>query len=225
MNAHVNPRFYVGPNTNEIVLSIGRSYGVANDIDNESVIIKFTKRVGKDSNNVSLWTSYAVIDGLAKFEIPEEFRTDAVNFTKGFYDGQVMLGDCLIGDVELIKAPGHYVGFNESIEDKCHGEQTWVEPECVIEPVTKPCNCLCNGDPVKQSNCPTCYNQVLVAKIGLIADYAGLSEINTEDCPLPEGGEQEICGDESQNNVNKPMISGMQESKLPEGYVEDVNDC
>lgn len=236
MLSHINPRFYVGPNTNELIVPIGRSYGVGADIGNTSVVIGFNKRP-ISLVPVSVWTSYAVSDGVAKFEIPEDFRTDAVNFPKGFYDGEVKINECIIGDVELVKAPGHYLTIGESVEDKCHGGQTWVEPECVVEPATKTCECSCNGDPVNycdciytvKNNCPTCYNQVLVAKIGLVAEYAGLDEIDVDACPLPDGSDLSDCNPDADECVTvpikKPLISGIQESKIPEGYIENESDC
>ena len=169
---HANPRFYIGPNTNEVIVEIGRAYGVTVGNAATPLVIKFKKR-SMPSNIDSTWTSYVVKNGFAHFEIPEPFRTGASDYPVGFYDGEVTIGDCVIGEVELIKAPGHYLMDGQSVQDKCHGEDTWVEPECPTGEVTKPCGCGYSD----KSQCPSCYNEVTVAKIGLLADYAGLYEL------------------------------------------------
>lgn len=193
MYRHANPRFYVGPNTNEIIVSIGRAYNVALSNNVGALQIKFNKR-SVSSPVESVWVSYTVINGIAKFEIPDEFRTNIQDFPKGFYDGRVMIDDCEIGSVELIKAPGHYLSNPDSIEDKCHGDDDWVEPECTdyqYKSFSK-CSCNCNGDPSNpcsciykvKNNCPTCYNQVTVANLGSLIDYIGLNEMMS--CEPPE---------------------------------------
>lgn len=174
VHRHANPRFYIGPNTNEVIVGVGRSYGVTMNTTPSVMTIKFSKR-SVPGNTESIWSSYSVKNGFAHFEIPDEFKAGADDFPVGFYDGEVMIGDCVIGDVELVKAPGHYISSGQSVEDQCHGENTWVEPECPTGEVTKSCECGYSD----KSQCPSCYNQVNVAKIDLIIDYAGLDEIQT----------------------------------------------
>ena len=179
---HANPRFYVGPIPNEIVVGVGRAYGVQLGGGVGQVTITFQRRPAHD-NTVSVWDSYAVKDGFARFEVPESFRTNLDDYPTGFYDGVVTIGECEIGDVELVKAPGHYLGDAESIQDRCHGEDTWVEPKCPIDEPVNTCECGYSD----KSQCPTCYNEVNVAKIDLIIDYAGLNEIET--CTPPDNQE------------------------------------
>ena len=191
---HANPRFYIGPNTNELIVGLGRAYGTQLSDSVGDVTITFRRR-HTHTNVVSTWVSYVVKNTLARFEIPESFRTQIDDYPTGFYDGVVTINECEIGRVELIKAPGHYLSNAQSVQDKCHGDNTWVEPNCVPDECPTTCACNCNGEPGKpcdcayqvKNNCPTCYNEVHLAKINLIAEYAGLNEI--QECSPDEGGE------------------------------------
>jgi len=161
MSRHTNPRIYIGPSTSEVIIPIGRAFGVQADVD--SVTIEFTRRK-VDALVISTWVSYVIQNGSVHFEIPEEFRTDCVTFPKGFYDGVVSFGncadgDCIVGDIELIKAPGHYLSDADSIESRCEDDNTWVEPDCADDDAPDPCGCICET-PV--DNCPTCYNETIV---------------------------------------------------------------
>lgn len=241
MRRHANPRVYIGPETNEVLLPLGRAYGVGVGDHVTSVTIVFTKRGVIDPVD-SVWVSYAVNEGYARFEIPDAFRSNPEDFPRGFYDGVVFIDDCAIGDVEMIKAPSFFLGPAKSIEDKCHSETEWVEPECIRPPVDHiscgDCRCRCNGDPNKycdcsyqiKNNCPSCYNKVFVAELAM-AGYVGLDEVDLENCPLPEGSEVEQgCVEIDDQCVvvpdrNKNQIVTTQESNLPEGYIENVNEC
>lgn len=174
---HANPRVYVGPETKEITISLSRSFGVNADLDSVTIDFK-RKKVGAEV--ISTWSSYDVTNDKAHFEIPEEFRTNIIDFPRGFYDGSVFFGECIIGDIELIKAPGHYFKSSESIEHKCVEDNTWVEPDCADEEESViTCGCNCNGDPDEpcdcihqvKNNCPTCFNEVFVATMDVKEDY------------------------------------------------------
>ena len=172
MARHNNPRFYIGPKTNELVLGIGRAFSTLVSDPLGDVSVTFTRRMCGASDEIT-FISYAVTpDGFAHFEIPDNFRTDADTWGRGFYDGVVNVGDCYIGDVELIKAPGHYLSFGQSVQDRCKGGTVWVEPSC--DELMIDCNCNCKGNPTSYcnckrkamvgDNCPTCYNEEFVTR-------------------------------------------------------------
>lgn len=238
MSRHANPRVYIGPRTNEIIVPLSRANGVDLGDGVNTVSITFTKR-SVSSPVESIWSSYAVKNGFARFQVPSDFKSNAEDYPKGFYDGVVKIDECYIGDVELVKAPSFYLGPADSVEDGCHSQDEWVEPECANELLVgqSTCGCNCNGDPNQfcdcsyqvKNNCPTCYNQQIVATIAVHA-YAGLDEIDPDNCPLPDGSEEvQLCDETTGDCINVPtgpssVISLVQET-TKEGYVEDDNDC
>lgn len=173
MSKHHNPRVYVGPLTVELIIPIDRAVGIDPHITTLS--IEFTRRK-VDAVVISTWTSYDILDGNAHFEIPDLFRTDAVTFPKGFYDGSVFSGECVIGEIELIKAPGHYLIASDSVEDECKVKTDWIEPDCADE-VAPVVECPPTGD----DGCPTCYNQVIVAPLIDNLNYVDLDEDDIEE--------------------------------------------
>lgn len=177
MARHNNPRFYVGPQTNELVMGIGRAFNVGLIEPKPDVTITFKRRKCGAKDEI-VFTSYAVTpEGNAHFEIPDLFRTDADTWVRGFYDGHVKIGDCDIGHVELVKAPGHYLSFGQSVEERCEGGTTWIEPSC--EKDKTKCTCKCNGDPISncscahvvRDNCPTCYNEQIISSVRIESGY------------------------------------------------------
>lgn len=230
MQRYANPRVYIGPDTNEVILPIARSYGVALGDNISSLLITFTKR-SVTQPVPSEWPSFTIKDGYAHFEIPAEFKSNAEDFPKGFYDGVVTINDCEIGNVEMVKAPGSYIGPAKTVDDQCHSEDEWVEPDCdngLTEPQTTTCGETCTYQ--GSDNCPTCYNEQIVAKIAAF-EYAGLDEIDPEVCPLPEGSEEvELCdsattdcGTSSPTSTDKTITNTQEATK--EGYIEDDNNC
>lgn len=222
MTRHANPRFYVGPNTNEIVLPVNRTLGVElGDIVTE-LEIRFVKRSAV-SPVESIWSSYAVSNGLAKFQVPPEFKSDPDDFPKGFYDGVVSWGDCDIGQVELVKAPSHYLKPGRSVEDKCHTPDPWVEPPC--EDGEEAC---VHHIPLKDG-CPQCTDEAVLSVMGTgVIEYAGLDEVTPEECPLPDGAEPE--GEDPEECVmdcvsTPPESTGVQKVDIAEGYIEDDDNC
>ena len=184
MTLYANPRFYVGPKTNELIIPVDRTYGV--QLGNLTQLTMTFKKRSVSQPVESIWVSYAIKNGNAHFEIPLEFRTNAEDFPKGFYDGVVFTDDeCKIGCVELIKAPGRYLQSGQSVQDRCEDQEGWVEPECSIE-LNNHCGCSCvNG--CDKDGCTNSCNEVYVAQIPQsLIEYAGLDELMSEDCPVLE---------------------------------------
>ena len=181
---YANPRIYIGPQTVEVVINLGRSYNTSLSVTKPDVRIEFQQRACGDKK-VSEWLSY-IVDGNAnaRFAIPSEFLTEIEDFPRGFYDGKVYIGECHISDVELVKAPGYYVKSARTV-DSCF-ETEWVEPGCQ-EDNSLDCICNCNGNISEncsciykvKDNCPTCYNEVYVTQIELLDGYAPPDECET----------------------------------------------
>ena len=178
MARYANPRFYVGPKTNELILGIGRAFNTQLVDPKPDVTITFKRRKCHVTDEIT-FTSYAVTpEGNAHFEIPDIFRTDVTTWLRGFYDGAVKIGDCDIGDVELVKAPGHYTSFGQSVQERCKGGTQWIEPQC--DDPTVRCSCACGGDPTSncncshqvKDNCPTCFNEEFVSRLDSLQGWA-----------------------------------------------------
>lgn len=228
MARHANPRLYIGPQTHEVIVSLGRSFGVSMNTTKPDVRLEIKRRKCGEQI-VSDWLSYAVdTRDQAHFQIPAAFIDGIEVFPRGFYDGKVFVGECHVADIELIKAPGHYAQSARTIEERCHGETDWLEPDCVEEAATE-CGCNCNGAPDKEcdcrykikNNCPTCFNEVFVSRINLIEGYTDWVE---KEAPPPVE-ESELDQMESTSQVEcKPLIETIQKSDLIEGYA-DVDKC
>lgn len=185
MTLHRNERIYIGPKTNEVIVSVGRSYGV--DVSGTQVIkLEFSRRGFADAT-VSVWNTYKIVKEHAHFELPTIFLTDIISFPKGFYDGKVFVDDCHVSDIELVKAPGHYVIEVDAIQDACL-DGDWVEPDClIVDPEQPCCGCSCNGDPDEEceciykvkNNCPTCYNEIITQTVDITNDYV---DWDNDDC-------------------------------------------
>jgi len=173
MVAHANPRLYVGPKTNQIIIDIGRANGSYLICDHPNIVLKLRRRGHKHSTSYEM-TSYVVnADSCAHFEISDEFLSEA---PKGFYDAKLITVPaddcdkaCVFGKLEIIKAPGHYIkGANTT--DTCN-KTMWVEPTCDPE---KRCGC---GRSKSDDGCLYCNKKYITAKVKTRDGY-GITRVN-----------------------------------------------
>lgn len=182
MRRHANPRVYIGPHTNELVLSVDRIYGLGVKLDSKCLKLNVVKRGVRWFKEPQEWTAYAVDHAnQAKFMIPDCFLSGAV---KGFFDAQLILDDCVIAEIELVKAPSVGAICATTIDKVC-GETAWSEPGCdPVEEQTQDCGCSCGGDVMKSCSCSAgvdCY-VCTKRKCTVIADitpeYSGIHYAN-----------------------------------------------
>lgn len=169
MTAHANPRLYVGPKTNEIIIGLGRSYETTMACDLPNIVLKVKRRSCKKQCYYELISFVVDKDGCAHFELSDEFLAEA---DKGFYDATLhtistdpCIPDCKIGQIEIIKAPGVYIKGSAAI-DTCN-ETKWVEPSCEVE--KKP-SCGC-GRAESTEGCYFCNKKFISAKINSVDGY------------------------------------------------------
>lgn len=231
MPRHANERIYLGPKTNEVIVSIGRSHDVGM-AESVAVEITFTRKRITDAVS-STWTTYSFSEGNAHFEPPSEFLTNITDFPKGIYHGEVTVDGCHIADIELIKAPGHYITKAESVEDSCR-ETGWVEPDCTVEDaeITDACStcttCSCTGN----ETCSTCYNTTYIKTINVKEGFIDWSQDIVDGCTIDDvtpdsstitctDSEDNACVSEESDNG---PLSEIQTVNIKEDYLDD-NDC
>lgn len=147
---HANERIYVGAETKELVLGLGRVHDTTFAKDCVNVDLAVTRRKRGDYQTVN-WTAYAVTPkGDAHFELPDDFLIHA---EKGLYDAKLMMGDCELCELEIVKAPSIYIKCADTNDSPCL-KTAWVEPTCENEEVEE-CGCNCGGS--KEINC-SCIN-------------------------------------------------------------------
>lgn len=151
MSKYAVPRFVIGSKTKELIIDLARTYSVGDNV--ESVQLVLTRRKCGDQPNY-LFNSYTVCDGKAHFKIPNEFIQADV--PRGFYDAHVMIDDCEVTRIEIIKAPSRYVSGGQTVENDCT-PSNWEEPPC--EDNDNECN-TCGGTP--KNGCLSCCEEVIV---------------------------------------------------------------
>lgn len=178
---HANERFYLTPDTREIVLGLGRAFSGTFATSDPCVEIELKRRACTVQETLR-WTAYHLDDDRkAHFNIPEELTVDATKFPRGFYDIKVFVNDCHFADIEMVKAPGYYV--KELISNETDGTcdtGKWLEPSCDPEPteVTESfvcpnecedgsCGCLYDV----KDNCPSCLTTYQIATVTVESGY------------------------------------------------------
>lgn len=182
MRRHANPRVYIGPHTNELVLSVDRIYGLGVKLDSSCLKLKVVKRGVQWLKEPQEWVAYAVDHAnQARFKIPDCFLNGAV---KGFFDAQLCLDDCVLADIELIKAPSVGAICAATVDISC-GETAWVEPTCdPIDAQAPSCGCSCGGDETKSCSCNAgvdcyvCTRQRHVVTADITPEYSGIHYAN-----------------------------------------------
>ena len=174
---HANPRIYIGPKTNELILGLDRVHAAsfASSGVNISLLVKRRQRGNWLEHE---WIAYAVdAKGQAHFDIPIDFLTDAA---KGFYDARMMMSDCEICELEIVKAPSIYIKCAETLNAPCDKTE-WVEP-IACDKEEKPCPCSCGGKKEIQCSCINppgakcvgCRNIYVTQFANINADYSGI---------------------------------------------------
>jgi hypothetical protein len=175
---HANPRLYLGPKTNEIILGVGRIYGLGVSLDSACVMLHVKQRTRKCDEPVSEWTAYAVDQmNQVKIQIPGEFLQNA---KRGFYDAKLVFQDCTIAEIEIVKAPsvGISCATTSDAESTC-----WQEPVCEEEPEPT-CSCACYGQKSDCScdsmlaTCLVCSKNECVVKLNIDPEYSGINYAN-----------------------------------------------
>ena len=189
---HANPRLYIGPKTNEVIICLTRGAFIEPTMEVLDVSLVVKRRVCGETP-ISTWLSYAVDEQhRVHFEVPADFTSMPDVFPKGFYDAQLFIGDCHIENLEIIKAPGYYISGADTIEDKCHGGTNWIEPGCELKDCIKPgsgCPCRCKGNPEMdcnciyqvKNNCPTCCNEEYVSRVNILDGYLDSQPVGDDD--------------------------------------------
>ena len=73
-------------------------------------------------------------DGSAyHFPIEGEFFTNPEKFPKGFYLGDVVIEDCVVDTIEIVKSPGVWVGEAITTTDPCFDTKVFVDDYCPVE--------------------------------------------------------------------------------------------
>ena len=128
---HRRERIYVGPHSSEIVLNLRRPYGAGlyNELD---VTLKVhRKRCGDQP--VAEIKPYASDKTTYFFSVSGEFFTDSVKFPKGFYIGDVVIDDCVVDTIEIIKSPGIYAAQAKTTNGACFEVKSYKDTYCPIE--------------------------------------------------------------------------------------------
>ena len=199
---HANERLYVGPNTTEIILSLGRVHQTTMATQGVDVSLRLNKRTIKPKHRRKLnqkmvvhgghskhrhvrgHTDFELIayivdeNGNAHFELSDEFLIDA---EKGFYDAQLYMSDCEVCELEIVKAPSIHVQSSRTIDNTCSSTQ-WVEPGCDKKhhKKSKPCKKCGTEYSCKNKEGGTCYvclNENVVTTADLNPDYINLGLI------------------------------------------------
>lgn len=179
MPRHANERVYIGPKTNELILTLGRVHQSDIVADGMDVTLEVTRR-NRVQELTSIWMAYTVDEnGCAHFEIPIDFLVEE---KKGFYDAELMLNDCEICRLEIVKAPSIHIKSAQTANSEC-AKTAWVEPSCTPQEKNTNCPCPCKGD-VEQDcscinkpggSCVSCKREVFVAEADLSCDYSDVS--------------------------------------------------
>lgn len=186
---HANERIYVGAETKELILCLGRIHETTYAREGVDVELRLKRRKrgikckkehfhhnNHYDNYFHTWKAYSVDgEGEAHFEIPASFLIDA---EKGLYDAELFMGDCGVCDMEIVKAPSFYIKAVDTADATCEKTQ-WVEPTCDTEEL---CACHCQGDPKKDcscihppgGSCVGCKPKRVVLKAQINPHYSGL---------------------------------------------------
>ena len=129
---HRRHREYVGPDTAEIVVDLYRPEytGIK---DNRAVEMRI-RRHACTVDDVAILKPYANEKDVYYFSLTGEFISDAKRFPKGFYIADIYIDGCLTDSIEVVKAPGIYIGDTITTHDQCFEGSEWVEPDCTTAP-------------------------------------------------------------------------------------------
>lgn len=166
--AHRKQRIYIGPGSNEIVIDLGR-LGVNPGLSDQEMVLTIYKPAHSDMSVDII--SYAMVDdGTVHFNLTDSaFLTDAEKYPKGFYKAKIRYNNCVVDEIEIVKAPSFFVDSADAKENRCHGTTGFVEPDCTTpDDSASECECEC-GELV--DGCPTCLKKKLTAKNNVKKEY------------------------------------------------------
>lgn len=133
-------RIHLGPQSAEIVIHLHRNYqaGVQDNLD---VVLKIKRHrcPPKDECGNVLDLPVAELRPFASdksayhFPIEGEFFTNPEKFPKGFYLGDVLIGDCVVDTIEIVKSPGVWVGEAIATTGRCFDTKVFVDDYCPVE--------------------------------------------------------------------------------------------
>ena len=112
---------------------------------------------------------FALEKGQMYFDLKD---TSALQY-KGLYKAALWMNDCLIDQLEMVKAPSYWLEA-ETTEDAC-SEGTWDE-SCEFEPIgrcktTNTYKCGCDCADLEGAKCPACLEQVTYATENAVPGY------------------------------------------------------
>lgn len=134
-------RIHLGPKSTEIIVHLHRNYqaGLRDKLD---VVLKISRHRCPEKDkcgNVVVEIPVAELrpfasDGSAyHFPIEGEFFTNPEKFPKGFYLGDVVIEDCVVDTIEIVKSPGVWVGEAITTTDPCFDTKVFVDDYCPVE--------------------------------------------------------------------------------------------
>ena len=137
MNTHRNPRVHIVPGTRQIEVRVGRAFDDHTQ-EIECVTLTLCRKEVDGFKAEGTWTAYDGCDGIVKFEVPCEFTTSP-EYPRGLYYATVKVGDCVLGCLEIVKAPGLGV-LGASADSEACDKDKWCEPTCKVpEPKKQDC--------------------------------------------------------------------------------------
>lgn len=164
---HRRERIYLGPDTGEIILHLHRNYE-AGLREGLNVVLKIRRHrcVTKDKcGNIiddvpeAELRPYAFEKDAYHFPIEGEFFTDATKFPKGFYIGSVMIDDCVVDTIEIVRSPGVWVGEALGTTGRCLDPKVFVDDYCPVK------DCLEEEKEKKKKKCrKLCEPEIVIAK-------------------------------------------------------------
>lgn len=172
---HNKERVYVGAATNEIKVRIARLANLA--VKGEDVVMIIRRHSCCDDNETTI-EAYSLKDGMAYFDLKDsEFVTDAETYGKGMYDAEIVIDDCTVDEIEIVKASSFIIAGASEVNDMCSTTGTgYVEPDCET---TDPACDECDNDP-NLCGC-LCEPIHLVKKRNVNDEYLGDMPVIEED--------------------------------------------
>ena len=131
MHKHRKERIFIGPRSAEIIVNLRRPHGAGFYEDTNVSLRIHRHRCGEQP--VAELKPYAVDKTSFFFPIDGEFFTDTEKFPKGFYIGDVVIDDCVVDTIEIVKSPGIYAAQALTTRDMCFERKVYKDTFCPTE--------------------------------------------------------------------------------------------
>lgn len=128
---HRKERIYVGPHTAELVVNLRRPYGAGLYNELEVTLKVHRHRCGDQA--IAEIKPYASDKTSYFFPVTGEFFTDATKFPRGFYIGDVVIDNCVVDTIEIVKSPGIYAAQALTTTGTCFETKTYKDVYCPTE--------------------------------------------------------------------------------------------